>query len=48
MSYKFSIKLFYVLKGVDLNKTIKKIKLITGPKLGAGEGSAEVQPKAQI
>ena len=24
MSYKYSIKLFYVLKGVDLNKTIKK------------------------
>ena len=38
MSYKYSIKLFYVLKGVDLNKTIKKIDLITGPKLGGGGG----------
>ena len=30
--------LFHVLKGVDLNKTIKKIDLITGPKLGGGGG----------
>ena len=38
MGSKYSIKLFHVLKGVDLNKTIKKIYLITGPKLGGGGG----------
>ena len=41
--------LFHVLKGVDLNKTIEKMDLIIGPKLGGGGGvSGEVQPKAQI
>ena len=38
MGCKYFIKLFNVLRGVDLNKTIKKIYLITGPKLGGGGG----------
>jgi len=38
MGYKYSIRLIHVLKGIDLNKTIKKITLITGPKLEGGGG----------
>ena len=38
MGLKYSIMLFHVLKNVDLNKTIKKIDLIMGPKLGGGGG----------
>ena len=48
LTFGLSIKPFYVLKGVDLNKTIKKIDLITEPKLKGRGGSAEGQPKAQI
>ena len=43
MGLKYSIKLFYVLKVVDLNKT-KKTDLITGPKLGGGEGVSRGSP----
>ena len=32
MGCKYFIKPFHFLRGVDLNKTIKKIDLITGPK----------------
>ena len=46
MSYKYSIKLFYVLKGVDLNNTIKKIDLITGPKFGGGGGVSKGSAKS--
>ena len=46
MSYKYSIKLFYVLKGVDLNNTIKKIDLITGPNLGGGGGVSRGSAKS--
>ena len=38
MGLKYSIMLFHVLKNVDLNKTIKKIDPIMGPKLGGGGG----------
>ena len=47
MGYKYFVKLFHFLTGVDLKKIIKKIDLITGPKFG-GRGSDKVQPKAQV
>ena len=38
MGRKYFINLFHVLRGVDLNKTMKKIYLMPGPKVGGGGG----------
>ena len=49
MSYKFSIKLFYVLKGVDLNKTIKKNRPDDGAQIGGrGRGQRRFSQKPKF